>query len=165
MNARTTVAVGTLAVALTLGLAAHAHAGGIVYWGSNTRVITTETPVVTTTQTAPVIMANPYAGHVVGEAYRSGYADGYRDGAAASSTVLTTTRTVPVVTTPVVTTYRTTYTTVPRVVVHRSPVLVHRSILPGIHVGHRRHYRPHYRHFGHGYRPHCGSSGGIVVRW
>jgi len=158
MNARTTFAVGALTLAVVLGLAAQADAGGIVYWGSNTRVIATGTPVVTTTVPAPAVVAYPAA---TGGAYQAGYADGYRDGVqAAVSPVVTSTYAAPAVAVPTVV-YRTTYT-VPRTVCYPSPLVYGRILsVPRVRV-----VRSPYIGRGlHWPRHHRGSSGGLVIRW
>jgi hypothetical protein len=165
MIARSTLALSALAAALVLGTAATADAGGIVYWGSNTRVISTAPPAVTTATPTPVVISSPQTVPVAGQAYREGYEDGYQDGY--RDGVRTDVRRTVVTSTYVQPTYTYTapiVTTVPRVVVYRTPIVRHtyvpiirRSCVPVI-----RHYRPHHRLFGHHYR---GHSGGMVIRW
>ncbi len=194
MNARTSVTIGALALALVLGFAARTEAGDIVYWGgthvsTTTRVIRTATPVVTTraparvistttpvvtTAAAPVVVGDAETARVAGEAYREGYEDGYEDGVedgvrtGAAQRVVTRTVGVPTYTLPSV--------------ILRSHPHVYRSILrhPTVRVLRpSRHRCPvlqyrHSTHRGHrsthrGHRSthhgHRSRPGGLVIRW
>jgi len=66
------------AAAVVLGSAPQAQAGGIVFWSSGTRVITTSHPVVRAVQ--PVVVTAQAPAPVVTRAYSAGYQNGYRDG-------------------------------------------------------------------------------------
>jgi len=120
-------AAGAAAAVIVLGLAARAQAGGIVFWSSGTRVMTTAQPVITTVQ--PVVVSNPTPAPVVTQAYSVGYQDGYRDGFhdGARTTTCITTRTI----TPTVLPIRI-YT--PTVVRHRYCVPTHSRLRPRVHM-------------------------------
>jgi len=88
------------AAAVVLGFAPQAQAGGIVFWSSGTRVITTGHPVVVAAH--PVVVATQAPAPVVTRAYSAGYQNGYRDGyhdGARRTTI--TTRSIPSVGFPV----------------------------------------------------------------
>ena len=96
---KTVAAVGA---ALVLGLATQAQAGGLVFWGGGTRIITTGHPVVLAVQ--PVVVRAPAPAPVVSRVYTKGYHDGYRDGFHAgvrTTTTTITTRSIPSVGFPV----------------------------------------------------------------
>ena len=93
MKALIPIVAGAAAAALVLGLAPTAEAGGIVYWGTSARVITTGTPVVTV---SPAVTPSEQ------QAYVAGYQHGFRDGveaerqqAVVTSTYAQSTVTVP----------------------------------------------------------------------
>ncbi|HUU92870.1 MAG TPA: hypothetical protein VM238_16890 [Phycisphaerae bacterium] len=88
------------AAAVVLGTAAEAQAGGIVFWGGGTRVITTSHAVVPAIQ--PVVMTTQAPALVVTRAYSAGYQDGYRNGYHdGARTTIITTRSIPSVGFPV----------------------------------------------------------------
>lgn len=88
------------AAAVVLGTAAEAQAGGIVFWSSGTRVITTGHPVVVAVR--PVVVATQAPVPVVTQAYSAGYQNGYRDGYHHGvRTTTITTRSIPSVGFPV----------------------------------------------------------------
>jgi len=129
--------------ALVLGLAAQAQAGGIVFWGGGTRIITTSHRVVPAVQ--PVVVTAPAPAPVVDRVYRAGYQDGYREGysdGARATTAYVTTRTVPSIGFPVgaygpsVIRYRVpTYTRTYRYM--RAPLHVYR---PTVRIGRMSHF-------------------------
>jgi len=159
MRALTFLAAGLLAAGAVLALGAPAQAGGIVFWSTAARVITTGRPVVTQVVTVPrpvvVTRGGSRTARVAAHAYREGYADGYRDGfhdgrrTEARRTVVT-------------------YSTVPvgrTVVVRTAPVV---RCVPGVHHGHLHGFRS-----GLGRVPwlfgrrggSCVRRSGVVIRW
>jgi len=159
MRAPTFLAAGLLAAGVVLALGAPARAGGIVFWSTGARVITTGRPVVTQVVTVPrpvvVTRGGSRTARVAAHAYREGYEDGYRDGfhdgrrAEARRTVVT-------------------YSTAPAVqtvIVHPAPVV---RCVPTVRHGHL-----HGGRCGLGRVPwlfgrsggSCVRSSGVIIHW